>query len=1376
MQAYVKKMELQIGDLETELESLNGKERNAMQKQIQKLKKDENFVVYSEKLAAGVVEPTLAAKVAAKAKAPAAAVVKITKVTKNKKEEPKAEKKEEEPKEEPKEDFPALSKLADHLPAADHSSKTAADVKAAVTAALAAKGSFAYAEAGTIAQGMKMPVADVAAIVKEALADKSPNAVRVASGFAWCTPVLAPLFGDIVEKATGKITEGDEAISAVLAGMGPVAALAYAVPVIVTRVADKKWKNQVHALALVPKVLERLYENQEALGRGIPQIIPGLVEAVKQARAELKTAGAKALETITGHITNPEITALAPDLLKAICEPSKSEYTEKAMKNMAGTTFMNMVDAQSLALLYPILTRAFRERSIEARRVASQVLTAVTQLVLDDVLLEPYFDTLVPLLQDCAVDPTYEVSREAGKALANICKISWARPRVLPWIIKTIGSKTEADRAGAGYCLAFSIGIDHHLPVDIPALLTSEDPFIRDGALRVCEFLPVTMTTFHTVYPKLMPLVLQLHSDGTDLVNETAARVSAEIVKLVCPDRPALVLSAFTPQQMVCENSEGRLKTVETFNVLCDELFDNKLPGGDLLASTILPQKQKEIVASFLYMLRSDPERAVARMCAQIWHKCIANGPKTSEVVLPYAQRHLAVLRHSGATAATVAHLISELGVDEAWVPPPDKPKIVVADSEVSESTMAPEDEAVDIGAVVNKATSDPFLQKLALEAHKAGVRQGAFKSEMGAWADKKELSPVCALLHNEDAGHAAANELLRVENLLLMYGGGAEPLLKDTTLRLEKGKVYGVVGRNGCGKTTLMKMLHSKSIAAVPKHLRFAMVSDQKSLKGADVLSCIEYCMQETLSDEAVAIEALTENGFDQVMMEKRVNDLSGGWKMRLLLTNAMMFETDVLLLDEPTNHLDVNAIAWLERYVQGVVKKRNQTIMVISHEPKFLNEVCTHIMQYTAEKKLKFHEGNFEAFMKNAGDVFTAAGMEELLGVAPPTDFNPPKRSASRLSMPSVGSMASIASMQSTDPLESEEGDGSVTPEGSDDASVVEGPRTKVKLSFPVPGKLTGILSVTKPIMEMSNVWFGYNWAPGMPYTLTGVSGKLTLNSRVALVGPNGAGKSTFMNLLCGELTPCTDEGGGLGTVYQHQNLRLAYVNQQHVTHLGHFLSSTPLTYIQYRYRFGEYDELYQKRLMEPQNEEQEKLWNELATKYGKYGKRVSKCIGRQVRGKELYYEVEWQGLDDAKQNTYEPLSKLKMMGAEGQAKAYDCRLAAQQQGNARPITRREISKHLALFGMDEELACNRPISGLSAGQKSKLTLAAAFWTKPHLIALDEPTNYIDQETLDALTKAIQLFKGGVVVISHAEDFVRKISKEIWHVNGGKCRVEKL
>lgn len=79
------------------------------------------------------------------------------------------------------------------------------------------------------------------------------------------------------------------------------------------------------------------------------------------------------------------------------------------------------------------------------------------------------------------------------------------------------------------------------------------------------------------------------------------------------------------------------------------------------------------------------------------------------------------------------------------------------------------------------------------------------------------------------------------------------------------------------------------------------------------------------------------------------------------------------------------------------------------------------------------------------------------------------------------------------------------------------------------------------------------------------------------------------------------------------------------------------------------------------------------------------------------------------------------------------------------------------------------NREIGGFSAGQKSKLTLGAAFWTKPHVVALDEPTNHIDMETLESLVKALARFKGGVVVISHAGDFVTSVCNETWLVEGG-------
>ncbi|CAJ1412745.1 unnamed protein product, partial [Effrenium voratum] len=140
-----------------------------------------------------------------------------------------------------------------------------------------------------------------------------------------------------------------------------------------------------------------------------------------------------------------------------------------------------------------------------------------------------------------------------------------------------------------------------------------------------------------------------------------------------------------------------------------------------------------------------------------------------------------------------------------------------------------------------------------------------------------------------------------------------------------------------------------------------------------------------------------------------------------------------------------------------------------------------------------------------------------------------------------------------------------------------------------------------------------------------------------------------------------------------------------------------------------------------------------------HGKYGNEVAELVSRTKVGNHLSYEVRWAGLDDPKQNTLEPISKLKTMGLDKVIIACDERIAAKAAGlDQRPLTRREIVRHCEAFGIDEEMCCNRQIRGFSAGQKVRLSLAAMFWTKPHFIAVDEPTNYLDVETVDALGKA--------------------------------------
>jgi len=100
---------------------------------------------------------------------------------------------------------------------------------------------------------------------------------------------------------------------------------------------------------------------------------------------------------------------------------------------------------------------------------------------------------------------------------------------------------------------------------------------------------------------------------------------------------------------------------------------------------------------------------------------------------------------------------------------------------------------------------------------------------------------------------------------------------------------------------------------------------------------------------------------------------------------------------------------------------------------------------------------------------------------------------------------------------------------------------------------------------------------------------------------------------------------------------------------------------------------------------------------------------------------------------------------------------------------LSRREICKHLEQFGITEDMATERLIGSFSAGQKSKLVLAAAFWQKPHMVALDEPTNYLDMETVEALAKALRNFRGGIIVVTHSQAFVDEVCNEIWEVSNG-------
>merc|ERR1719198_2292331 len=131
--------------------------------------------------------------------------------------------------------------------------------------------------------------------------------------------------------------------------------------------------------------------------------------------------------------------------------------------------------------------------------------------------------------------------------------------------------------------------------------------------------------------------------------------------------------------------------------------------------------------------------------------------------------------------------------------------------------------------------------------------------------------------------------------------------------------------------------------------------------------------------------------------------------------------------------------------------------------------------------------------------------------------------------------------------------------------------------------------------------------------------------------------------MTLLCSEMSPSEDAKGNLGDVSRHCNLRMAYMKQDHLKALGPFFDTSPFVYITTRFKNG-YDGDLQRRLIDPEDEVEAGRRAKLAKEHGKYGNAVADLISRNKVGSKLMYEVQWEGLDDPKQNTMESIDKLK------------------------------------------------------------------------------------------------------------------------------------
>ena len=399
------------------------------------------------------------------------------------------------------------------------------------------------------------------------------------------------------------------------------------------------------------------------------------------------------------------------------------------------------------------------------------------------------------------------------------------------------------------------------------------------------------------------------------------------------------------------------------------------------------------------------------------------------------------------------------------------------------------------------------------------------------------------------------------VNKVNIFFGGSS--LLEDAEIRIVYGHRYGLVGRNGVGKTTLLRHMAAFDIPGFPRHHRILHVkqevhSDSKTVLEAVLSSDVErmelikrekeiLAIQEEKGDdapehlsaelteiyermdnigahtaEARATQILNGLQFTEKMRNSSTASLSGGWRMRVSLAAALFIEPDVLMLDEPTNHLDLEAVLWLQNYLITYP----HTVLVVSHDRAFLDEVSTDMILFK-NQKLSYYRGSYSIFLGTRKEqalqqqrLYEAqkAKREHMQEFVDRFRFNAKKASLVQSRIKAIEKMEVVAEAEKE----------------TDTFNFV----------FPDAGELG------RPVIQVEGVSFGYEGPESLLFK--NVHMGIDQDTRIALVGPNGAGKSTLMNLILEKIHPMD------GRVMVNPQLRLGIFTQHHLDSFNLLLSA--------------------------------------------------------------------------------------------------------------------------------------------------------------------------------------------------------------------------